>query len=186
MASFIRSGAAGAAAAAGSGMESIQLIISQKLQPIFSFVANFKQSAFETTDHVASKIDEYRGVMSGQNQNQENSDPSMFIMEAKQLEMVNEMRKDNPALYCIVASAADCWVSGAPATAYLKCAPNDLVNVTKEQAVILALNVFVIHKYLKTESITIKITPSFVSALSQLPAILTERAAIASFINRFT
>jgi len=162
-------------------MEAIQTSVKKALTAIYEFPATFKEKAMESSDFITERLGEYRKQMAGTSDS--SNDTGMFIMDSRYNKMLNNMRKNNPDLYCLVAKIADCWATGSVLpSGYLKCANNatECPAPTKGQALVFVLNLFLIYKL----DNTIKPDAQYISTLANQTTILSSDDEVQAMVNR--
>jgi hypothetical protein len=164
-----------------TGLDTLRTRVNKALTAIFDLPAKLKANTVDTTDSISNKLADYRKAMKGEG----DQGGEMFILGAKHLELLNEVRTNNPALYCLIIKVADCWTSASLAPAYLKCA-GDIANIdkcpfpNKTLAMQMMINLLLIYKQ----------RPSFNPTALSIIELAKERdifpndASVQSFLSR--
>jgi hypothetical protein len=103
------------------------ITVSDIVATISAFPSRFVGSSKDTADHIAGKIEEYRKVIKGENQNEQDE---LFYIKDSHADFLDRMRSDNPNLYCMFVQLIDCYnnMETVPKKyQYLKCGNQSIV-----------------------------------------------------------
>ena len=154
---------AGAAAAPGGDdqlkvqVDTLEETVKNIVNTLTSIPAIITTKSTEAADYLATKIDEYRKTMKGENQD---NNSEMIMVKELHAKLLTELRSKNPSLYCTIVKIAYCYQSkiqpiptSTDQVKYLKC-PDPTLNFSctslmAPKLLILTINLLQLDKYIK-------------------------------------
>lgn len=155
------------------------------LKKIVDFPLTIRENTVEATDNIADKLGEYRKAMKGEGQDNQMDDGG-FLMDKSVMELLKDVKSTNPALYCLLISAGDCWKMGQPHNEYLKCGIDvPKCSLTDRTAInIFVMNLVMLYNYSKTKGKILVINPANVLEIESITTIFDDEAKLDSFFSR--
>lgn len=154
------------------------------IRKIINVPLTLRQNTVEATDNIASKLGEYRKVMKGEDQDNNQTEDG-FIMDKNIIELLKETKSKNPALYCLLVSTGDCWKMGQPHNEYLKCGDGPKCSLTdRGEIIVFVLNLIMLYNHSKSKGKALTINPANVLEIQGIKKIFPDDATVDSFFSR--